>query len=109
VGDISIAIGQCGMTPTLETLALQTVKPHGESVETRGGGMTVTVERLERAIHIVADMMVNHDMDLMPTIKRLEAERDKLRQKSAHMDYAREILKNGRNKGSNIIEASQDK
>jgi hypothetical protein len=71
--------------------------------------MTVTIERLERAIHIVADMMVKHDMDLMPNIRQLEAERDKLRQKTAHMDYAKEILKNGRNKGSNVAEASQGK
>jgi FtsZ-binding cell division protein ZapB len=54
--------------------------------------MTVTVERLDRAIGTVADVIVRHDIDLMPTIRRLEAERDKLTQATADMDYAREIL-----------------
>jgi hypothetical protein len=63
----------------------------------------VTIERLERAIYIVADMIVKHDMDLMPTIRQLEAERDKLRQKTTAMDYAREILARGSNQGSNTI------
>jgi hypothetical protein len=53
----------------------------------------VTTERLDRAIDTVADVMVKHDIDLMPTIRRLEAERDKLRQKTAAMDYAKEILR----------------
>ncbi len=66
----------------------------------------VTAERIERDIQTVARMMVKHDMDLMPTIRQLEAERDKLRQKTVHMDYAREILLSGRNKGSNIIEVN---
>jgi hypothetical protein len=54
---------------------------------------TVTVERLERAIGTVARMMVKHDMPLGPTIRFLEAERDKLRQQTADMDYAMEILR----------------
>jgi hypothetical protein len=66
----------------------------------------VTPERIERAIRTVAELMVKHEMDLMPTIRQLEAERDKLRQKTVHMNYAREILKKGRNKGSNINEAA---
>jgi hypothetical protein len=53
----------------------------------------VMVDRIEHAIHIVADVMVKHDIDLMPTIRRLEAERDKLRQKTVGMDYAKEILR----------------
>jgi hypothetical protein len=65
----------------------------------------VTVDRLERAIHTVADMMVKHDMrQLILTIRFLEAERDKLQQETAAMDYAREILRKGRNTGSNITE-----
>jgi hypothetical protein len=47
-------------------------------------------------------MMVRHDMDLSETIRFLEAERDKLHRKTAAMDYAKEILAKGRNKGSNI-------
>jgi hypothetical protein len=37
----------------------------------------ITIERIERAIHIVADMMVTHGLPLRPTIRFLEAERDK--------------------------------
>jgi hypothetical protein len=62
----------------------------------------VTIDRLERAIHTVADMMVKHDMPLGPTIRYLEAEREKLMRETSDMDYAREILAKGRNKGSNI-------
>ena len=61
----------------------------------------VTPERIERAIRTVAELMVKHEMDLMPTIRQLEAERDKLRQKTADMDYAKAIVAKGRNKGSN--------
>jgi hypothetical protein len=65
----------------------------------------ITIERIERAIHIVATMMVKHDMPLGPTIRRLEAERDKLRAQTSDMDYAKEILaRNGRNKGSNTVD-----
>ena len=53
----------------------------------------VTIERLERAIGTVARMMVKHDMPLGPTIRFLEAERDKLQQQTADMDYAMEILR----------------
>jgi hypothetical protein len=71
----------------------------------RGDSDEVTVERLERAIHIVAEMMVKHDMpQLILTILFLEAERDRLQQETAAMDYAREILRKGRNTGSNIAE-----
>jgi hypothetical protein len=54
--------------------------------------LTVTIERIDRAIDTVAQMMVNHDMDLTVTIRRLESERDKLRQATSAMDYAKEIL-----------------
>lgn len=64
----------------------------------------VTVERLERARRTVAQAMLKHDMDLMPTIRQLETERDRLRQKTAAMDYAREILLQRCNKGSNTTD-----
>jgi hypothetical protein len=66
--------------------------------------VVVTTERIDRAIYTVARMMDKHDMpQLIETIRRLEAEREKLSQETAAMDYAREILlRNGRNKGSNI-------
>jgi hypothetical protein len=63
----------------------------------------VTVERIERAIHTVADMMIKLHMPLGLTIRFLEAERDKLLRETSNMLYAREIVaRNGRNKGSNI-------
>jgi hypothetical protein len=63
----------------------------------------VTAERIERAKRTVARMMVKHDMPhLIETIRYLEAAQEKLRQETAAMEYAREILlENGRNKGSN--------
>ncbi len=65
-------------------------------------GRGVTIERIERASDTVARVVVKHDMWLGPTIRFLEAERDKLRQKTADMEHAKEILaRNGRNKGSN--------
>ena len=53
----------------------------------------VTIERIERAIGTVAKVMVKHDMPLGPTIRFLEAERERLRQRTADMDYAMEILR----------------
>jgi hypothetical protein len=54
--------------------------------------MSVTIERIERAIATVAEVMVKHDMQLGPTIRFLEAERDKLRQATDDMDHAKQIL-----------------
>ena len=40
----------------------------------------ITVERLERAITATADAMTRHNLpQLLPTLKRLEAERENLR------------------------------
>ena len=52
----------------------------------------VTVERLDRAIHTVAEMMVKHGLPLGPTIRFLKAERDKLLRETDDMAYARSIL-----------------
>jgi prefoldin subunit 5 len=66
----------------------------------------IEIERIERAKRTVARQMVNLDMPhLIETIEFLDAELDKLRQRKAAMDRAREILQNGSNIGSNIIEA----
>lgn len=52
------------------------------------------VERIDRAIDTVAEMMVKHDMQhLIATIRHLEAERDRLRQETGAMDYAKEIIR----------------
>ena len=54
----------------------------------------VTIERLDRAIDTVAQMMVNHDMPhLIDTVRYLEAERDRLRQETGAMDYAKQIIR----------------
>jgi hypothetical protein len=54
----------------------------------------VTIERVERAIRTVADMMVKHRRpQLMDTIKRLEAERDRLRNETDPIEYAKQILR----------------
>ena len=74
--------------------------PHGlrdsflsASMSKQTASPAVTIERLERAIRTVARVMVKHDMSLGPTIRFLEAERDKLQQQTADMDYAMEILR----------------
>jgi hypothetical protein len=63
----------------------------------------VTVERLERAIRIVADMMVKHNRPgLIVTIRRLEAERDRLRNETEPIAYAKQILWQVHNKVHNV-------
>ena len=54
----------------------------------------VTVERIDRAMHTVASMMVKHDKPhLIVTIRFLEGAQEKLQQETAAMDYAKEILR----------------
>jgi hypothetical protein len=53
----------------------------------------ITVERLERAITITAEVMSRHNLpQLLPTLKRLEAERDKLLMDGDPIAYAKRIL-----------------
>ena len=55
---------------------------------------TLTVERIDRAMHTVASMMVKHDKPhLIVTIRFLEGAQEKLQQETAAMDYAKEILR----------------
>jgi hypothetical protein len=61
-------------------------------------GEKLTVERLDRAIKTVADSMLRHNLpQLITTIRRLEAERDRLarqvEEERTALDYAREILR----------------
>jgi hypothetical protein len=54
---------------------------------------TVTVARLERAIRTTARCMVQHDLPrLLPTLKRLEAERDRLMKEGDAIAYAKMLL-----------------
>lgn len=54
---------------------------------------SVTVEELERAISITADVMVRHNLpQIMPTLKRLEAERDRLLREGDPIEYAKRVL-----------------
>ncbi len=53
----------------------------------------VTVERLERAIKVTARCMVEHALpQLLPILKRLEAERDRLARDGDALEYARRLL-----------------
>lgn len=55
--------------------------------------MTVTVERLERAIATTARVMVDYDLpQLLPTLKRLEAECERLRSDGDPIEYARRLV-----------------
>jgi hypothetical protein len=55
----------------------------------------VTLERLERAITITAKAMTRHDLpQLLPMLKRLEAERDRLIAEGDPIAYAKRILAN---------------
>jgi hypothetical protein len=59
-------------------------------------GMTVTVERLENAITMTAYVMAHHNLpQLLPTLKRLEAERDRLLQEGDPIEYAKRVLQQG--------------
>ena len=51
------------------------------------------VERLERAIAVTAYCMTKHNLpQLMPVLKRLEAERDNLIANGDPIEYASEVL-----------------
>jgi hypothetical protein len=56
-------------------------------------GSPITIVRLERAIAITADAMARHNLpQLLPTLKRLEAERDKLTTAGDPIDYAKRLM-----------------
>jgi hypothetical protein len=54
----------------------------------------VTVERIERAIATTVDAMTRHDLPhlLLPTLQRLEAERDCLIAIGDPIDYAQRLM-----------------
>jgi hypothetical protein len=57
----------------------------------------LTVERIERAIAIRAEAMARHNLpQLLPTLKRLEAERDKLIMDGDPIAYAKRVLARGK-------------
>ena len=56
--------------------------------------VSVTIERLERAIAVTDYCMTKHNLpQLMPALKRLEAERDNLIANGDPIQYAERILK----------------
>jgi hypothetical protein len=56
----------------------------------------VTVERIERSITMTAYAMQRHNLpQLLPTLKRLEAEREKLHSDGDPIEYARRLLERG--------------
>jgi hypothetical protein len=53
----------------------------------------VTIERIDKAIATTAEAMTRHDLpQLLSTLKRLEAERDRLIREGDPLDYARRVL-----------------
>jgi hypothetical protein len=54
--------------------------------------LEVTIERLERAIKTTARVIERHMLQLMPTLRRLEAERDKLIRDGDPFTYVRRLL-----------------
>jgi hypothetical protein len=61
----------------------------------------ITIERIESAIETVADMMVRHNRrGLSVTIQRLESERDRLRNETDPIEYAKQILARKRSKAA---------
>jgi hypothetical protein len=56
----------------------------------------VTVERLENAINVTAYVMVRHNLpQILPTLKRLEAERDRLLADGDPIEHAKRVLERG--------------
>jgi hypothetical protein len=56
----------------------------------------ITVERLERAIAVTANAMTRHNLpQLLPTLKRLEAERENLLLNGDPIEYAKRVLAGG--------------
>jgi hypothetical protein len=54
---------------------------------------SVTLEHLERAITITARCILEFNMpEILPTLKRLEAERDRLIAEGSPAEYAKRVL-----------------
>jgi len=53
----------------------------------------ITIDRLDRALATTARAMVRHNLTgLLPTLKRLEAERDRLLVDGNAIEYAKRLL-----------------
>jgi hypothetical protein len=53
----------------------------------------VTIERLNHAIQVTSRVMAHHNLpQLLPTLKRLETERDKLLSEGDPIAYAKKVL-----------------
>ena len=58
----------------------------------------VTIARLDNAITLTAYVMQRHNLpQLLPTLKRLENERDKLRRDGDPIEYAKRVLERSTN------------
>jgi hypothetical protein len=77
--DTDLAAGHCG--------------DHGRTIQFRVRPEEVTIERLDRAIQLTARCMVKHQLpQILPTLKRLQGERDRLLQEGDALEYARRVL-----------------
>lgn len=53
----------------------------------------ITIDRIERAITVTARAMVQHHLpQLLPTLKRLEAERNQFVKEGDPIEYAKSLL-----------------
>jgi hypothetical protein len=53
----------------------------------------ITIDRLDAAIAVTAYVMQRHNLPhLLPTLKRLEAEREKLQSEGDPIEYAKRVL-----------------
>jgi hypothetical protein len=84
---------------TKEILAVKTVLTNSATLagvrgmSTCGQQEKVTVERIERAIKMTAEAIVRHNLpEIVPTLKRLETERDRLLQEGDPIAYAKRLL-----------------
>jgi hypothetical protein len=58
----------------------------------------VTIARLDNAITLTAYVMQRHNLpQLLPTLKRLENERDQLRRDGDPIEYAKRVLERSTN------------
>jgi hypothetical protein len=61
----------------------------------------ITIDRLDNAIAITAYCMQRHNLrQLFPTLKRLEAEREKLRADGDPIEYAERVLERQHRRGT---------
>lgn len=76
--------------------------PRGATAKTGTMTSPIIIQRLENAIDITIEAMTLHSLpQLLPTLKRLETERDKLVSEGDPLEYAKSY---GRNVSGRLLE-----